>query len=87
MGSRTHFHFAVFRGDFNANAWRGALPPTPCDGFPAFPNRFVNPTTFIKAHLAPAPSPVAPSPSPSSPSPSPTVSITPAGQCAGVVRR
>jgi murein DD-endopeptidase MepM/ murein hydrolase activator NlpD len=87
MGSRTHFHFAVFRGDFNANAWRGALPPTPCDGFPAFPNRFVNPTAFIKAHLAPAPSPVAPSPSPSSPSPSPTVSTTPAGQCAGVVRR
>ena len=55
MGSRTHLHFAVFRGDYQANAWRGALPPSPCDGFPAFPNRFVNATTFIKAHLAVAP--------------------------------
>ena len=52
MGSRTHLHFAVFRGDYQPNAWRGALPPTACDGFPAFPNRFVNATAFIKAHLA-----------------------------------
>ena len=52
MGSRTHLHFAVFRGDYEANAWRGALPAARCDGFPAFPYRFVNPTAFIKAHLA-----------------------------------
>jgi murein DD-endopeptidase MepM/ murein hydrolase activator NlpD len=52
MGSRTHFHFAVFRGDYESNAWRGALPPSRCDGFPAFPSRFVNPTAFINAHLA-----------------------------------
>jgi murein DD-endopeptidase MepM/ murein hydrolase activator NlpD len=59
MGSRTHFHFAVFRGDYVADAWRGALPPTRCDGFPAFPFRFVNPTAFIKAHQpAVAPQPV-----------------------------
>lgn len=81
MGSRTHLHFAVFSGDFNANAWRGALPPAPCDGFPAFPNRFIDPTAFVKAHLAPVP--VTPSPTPSSPSPSPAASTTPAGQCAG----
>jgi murein DD-endopeptidase MepM/ murein hydrolase activator NlpD len=50
MGARTHLHFAVFRGDYQPNAWRGALPPSGCDGFPAFPSRFVNPTAFIKAH-------------------------------------
>jgi murein DD-endopeptidase MepM/ murein hydrolase activator NlpD len=55
MGSRTHLHFAVFRGSYVPDAWRGALPPTRCDGFPAFPFRFVNPTAFIKAHLAPVP--------------------------------
>ncbi len=52
MGSRTHFHFAVFIGDFEATAWRGALPTTRCDGFPAFPHRFVDPTAFVQAHLA-----------------------------------
>lgn len=55
MGSRTHFHFAVFSGDYEAHAWNGALPPTQCDGFPAFPYRFVNPTAFIQSHLPPAP--------------------------------
>jgi murein DD-endopeptidase MepM/ murein hydrolase activator NlpD len=64
MGSRTHFHFAVFRGDYEANAWRGALPPSRCDGFPAFPYRFVNPTAFINSHLVaattPAPVPLVP---------------------------
>jgi murein DD-endopeptidase MepM/ murein hydrolase activator NlpD len=77
MGSRTHFHFAVFRGDFESNAWRGALPPTRCDGFPAFPYRIVNATTFIKAHLAAAspPPPVSPSSVPTSPTtPSPVKS-------------
>lgn len=84
MGSRTHFHFAVFRGDYQADAWRGALPPTPCDGFPAFPNRFVNPTAFVKAYLAPVRS--TPQPSPPSATPSATASPSPAqptGQCAG----
>ena len=83
MGSRTHLHFAVFRGEFNANAWRGALPPAPCDGFPAFPYHFVNPTAFIKAHLAPASPTVTPLPTPSSPVQSSPVSATPASQCAG----
>jgi murein DD-endopeptidase MepM/ murein hydrolase activator NlpD len=55
MGSRTHFHFAVFNGDYEPHAWNGALPPTPCDGFPAFPYRFVNATTFVQSHLQPAP--------------------------------
>ena len=55
MGSRTHFHFAVFIGDYEANAWRGALPPTPCDGYPAFPYRFVNGSDFVQARLQPAP--------------------------------
>ena len=51
MGSRTHFHFAVYRGDYEAHAWNGALPPSPgCSGFPAFPYRFVNPTEFVRAH-------------------------------------
>lgn len=57
MGSRTHFHFAVFIGDYEADAWRGALPPTRCDGFPAFPYRFVNPTDFVMSHWQPIPLP------------------------------
>jgi hypothetical protein len=52
MGSRTHFHFAVFKGDFDSHTWNGALPPTPCSGYPAFPYKFVNPTQFIKTHQA-----------------------------------
>jgi murein DD-endopeptidase MepM/ murein hydrolase activator NlpD len=57
MGSRTHFHFAVFIGDYEADAWRGALPPTRCDGFPAFPYKFVNPTVFVMSHWQPIPLP------------------------------
>ena len=53
MGSRTHFHFAVFMGDFDSHTWNGALPPARCDGFPAFPYRFVNATTFVEAHAPP----------------------------------
>ena len=52
MGTRTHFHFAVFKGDLEAHAWNGALPPSPCSGFPAFPYRFVDPNAFLAAHLA-----------------------------------
>jgi murein DD-endopeptidase MepM/ murein hydrolase activator NlpD len=53
MGSRTHFHLAVFKGEFDSHTWNGALPPSPgCSGYPAFPYRFLNPTEFIKAHLA-----------------------------------
>jgi len=55
MGSRTHFHFAVFTGDYEANAWRGALPPARCEGFPAFPSRFVNATDYVQARLQPEP--------------------------------
>jgi len=57
MGSRTHFHFAVFMGDYEADAWRGALPPTRCDGFPSFPYKFVNPTDFVISHWQPIPFP------------------------------
>ena len=53
MGSRTHFHFAVFKGDFDSHAWNGALPPAACSGFPAFPYRFVDPNAFFDAHQAP----------------------------------
>jgi murein DD-endopeptidase MepM/ murein hydrolase activator NlpD len=53
MGSRTHFHFAVFAGDYEPHAWNGALPPAQCSGFPAFPYRFVQPNAFIEAHLPP----------------------------------
>jgi murein DD-endopeptidase MepM/ murein hydrolase activator NlpD len=53
MGSRTHLHFAVFNGDFEAHAWNGALPPSSCSGYPAFPYRFVDPTAFIEAHQPP----------------------------------
>ena len=53
MGSRTHLHFAVFRGDFESHAWNGALPPSACSGFPAFPYRFVDPNAFLEAHQAP----------------------------------
>jgi hypothetical protein len=54
MGDKTHFHFAVFNGDMESHAWNGALPPSACSGFPAFPYRFVEPTAFINAHLPPA---------------------------------
>jgi len=53
MGDKTHFHFAVFNGDMESHAWNGALPPSACSGFPAFPYRFVDPTAFIEAHLPP----------------------------------
>jgi murein DD-endopeptidase MepM/ murein hydrolase activator NlpD len=51
MGAQTHLHFAVFMGDYESHAWNGALPPTACSGFPAFPYRFVDPNAFIQAHL------------------------------------
>lgn len=54
MGSRTHFHFAVFEGAYDAHAWNGALPPSACSGFPAFPYRFVDPNAFLASH-APRP--------------------------------
>jgi murein DD-endopeptidase MepM/ murein hydrolase activator NlpD len=50
MGTRTHFHFAVFKGDFDAHTWNGALPPSACSGFPAFPYKFVDPNAFLAAH-------------------------------------
>ncbi len=30
MGSRTHFHFAVFNGEYDSHTWNGALPPANC---------------------------------------------------------
>jgi hypothetical protein len=56
MGDKTHFHFAVFNGPLESHAWNGALPPSPCSGFPAFPYKFVDPTAFIEAHRPPVPS-------------------------------
>jgi murein DD-endopeptidase MepM/ murein hydrolase activator NlpD len=53
MGDRTHLHFAVFNGDLESHAWNGALPPSACSGFPAFPYKFIDPTTFIVEHLPP----------------------------------
>ncbi|HEX2679955.1 MAG TPA: M23 family metallopeptidase, partial [Candidatus Dormibacteraeota bacterium] len=53
MGDKTHLHFAVFAGDYEPHAWNGALPPTPCAGFPVFPYRFVDPNAFLEAHQAP----------------------------------
>lgn len=50
MASRTHFHFAVFNGDFESHAWNGALPPSACSGFPAFPYKFVDPNAFLASH-------------------------------------
>jgi len=55
MGSRTHLHFAVFRGDFEPHAWNGALPPKSCAGFPAFPYKFVDPNAFLESHEPPVP--------------------------------
>jgi murein DD-endopeptidase MepM/ murein hydrolase activator NlpD len=54
MGDKTHLHFAVFAGDYEPHAWNGALPPTPCAGFPVFPYRFIDPNAFVEAHIAPA---------------------------------
>ena len=50
MGTRTHLHFAIFKGDLEPHTWNGALPPTACSGFPAFPYRFVDPNAFLAAH-------------------------------------
>lgn len=50
MGDKTHLHFAVFIGDYDSHAWQGALPPSACAGFPAFPYRFVDPNAFLEAH-------------------------------------
>ena len=55
MGDKTHFHFAVFNGDFESHAWNGALPPSACSGYPAFPYKFIDTTAFIEAHLSPVP--------------------------------
>ena len=55
MGEMTHLHFAVFNGDFEPHAWNGALPPSACSGFPAFPYRFIDPNAFLEAHLPAAP--------------------------------
>jgi len=55
MGDKTHFHFAVFRGNYEPNAWRGALPPSSCSGFPAFPYHFIDPNAFLEAHVPAAP--------------------------------
>jgi murein DD-endopeptidase MepM/ murein hydrolase activator NlpD len=55
MGDKTHFHFAVFRGNYDLHAWNGALPPSSCDGFPAFPYRFIDPNAFLEAHVPAAP--------------------------------
>jgi murein DD-endopeptidase MepM/ murein hydrolase activator NlpD len=51
MGDKTHFHFAVFRGKFDSHTWNGALPPSACSGYPAFPYKFVDPNAFLQAHL------------------------------------
>lgn len=53
MGERTHLHFAVYIGDYEPHAWNGALPPSACSGFPAFPYRFVDPNAFLAAHALP----------------------------------
>lgn len=55
IGARTHIHFAVFLGEPEASAWRGALPPSGCDGYPAFPYRFTDPNAFVLAHAVPPP--------------------------------
>ncbi len=57
MGDRTHFHFGVFRGDFDSHTWNGALPPGSCSGYPAFPYRFVDPNAFLAAHVPMPPMP------------------------------
>lgn len=59
MGDKTHLHFAVFAGDYDPHAWNGALPPSACSGFPAFPYRFLDPNVFLASH-APAPVEVGP---------------------------
>jgi murein DD-endopeptidase MepM/ murein hydrolase activator NlpD len=51
MGDKTHFHFAVFKGDFDSHTWNGALPPNACSGYPAFPYKFMDPNAFLEAHL------------------------------------
>jgi len=53
MGSRTHFHFAVFNGNFDSHTWNGALPPGACSGYPAFPYKFIDPNAFLEAHGPP----------------------------------
>jgi murein DD-endopeptidase MepM/ murein hydrolase activator NlpD len=57
MGSRTHFHFAVFNGNFDSHTWNGALPPGACSGYPAFPYKFLDPNAFLDAHIQAPPLP------------------------------
>src|SRR5258708_27217985 len=55
MGSRTHFHFAVFNGGYGPHTWSGPLPPAHCARVPAFPLKFLDPTAFVPAHREPPP--------------------------------
>jgi murein DD-endopeptidase MepM/ murein hydrolase activator NlpD len=57
MGDKTHFHFAVFNGNFDSHTWNGALPPSACSGFPAFPYKFIDPNAFLEAHVPVVPLP------------------------------
>ena len=60
MGGKTHLHFAVFNGVYEPHAWNGALPPSACSGFPAFPYRFIDPNAFVRAHELAEPPPPRP---------------------------
>jgi murein DD-endopeptidase MepM/ murein hydrolase activator NlpD len=50
LGGNTHLHFAVHAGRLDTYTWRGALPRISCGGDPAFPEHFVDPTRFVRAH-------------------------------------
>lgn len=44
MGSNTHLHFGIRMAPYNGSvSVTGALPQTPCDGYPAFSAGFINP--------------------------------------------
>lgn len=44
LGSRTHFHFGIRIGSYDAGiSGTGALPQTECGGYPAFPAGFIDP--------------------------------------------
>ena len=46
LGTNTHFHFGVRIGSCNDNvSGTGALPQTNCDGYPAFPEYFIDPNS------------------------------------------
>jgi murein DD-endopeptidase MepM/ murein hydrolase activator NlpD len=48
LGGATHFHFGIRSGAYTKTiSGTGALPQTSCNGLPAFPEKFMNPSVVL----------------------------------------